>query len=242
VAPPARDRERRHHDEGWKGTLAMQIDTIKQNELTASERTVLAEDRERWKRMGAGAHLDDWLAYGNGLMIRRRMAMRIAYVNRPEGRGYATTFAELMKHDGLDGMDKTSISCVLWLHDEPERLTILREIRDTMKVGERARLNSPISARQRVEKLRNFSINAPAGPRSRIASRRYHGSRTISPKRSASLWTQKRKSPGSTRSSAISMGALPSIRASIHGTLRPRSSRAYRPTGPPISRMRLSNY
>ena len=32
-------------------------------------------------------------------------------------------------------------------------MTILREIRHTMTVGERARLNSPISARQRVEKV-----------------------------------------------------------------------------------------
>jgi len=39
--------------------------------------------------MGSGAHLDDWLAYGPGLLIRRRLAMRIAYVNRPEGKGYA---------------------------------------------------------------------------------------------------------------------------------------------------------
>ena len=56
-----------------------------------------------------------------------------------------------MKHDGLDTMNKTSISAMLWLHDAPERLSVLREIRETMTVGQRARLNSPISARQRVE-------------------------------------------------------------------------------------------
>ena len=49
-------------------------------------------------------------------------------------------------------MDKTSISAVLWLHDEPERMVVLREILDTMTVGQRARLNSPITARQRVDK------------------------------------------------------------------------------------------
>jgi hypothetical protein len=42
---------------------------------------------------------------------------------------------------------------VLWLHDEVGRMSILREMRDTMSVGERARLNSPISARQRIEKV-----------------------------------------------------------------------------------------
>ena len=64
----------------------MTIDTIKQTDLTVSERQVLDDDRERWRRMGSGAHLDDWLAYGPGLLIRRRLAMRIAYVNRPEAR------------------------------------------------------------------------------------------------------------------------------------------------------------
>lgn len=131
----------------------MSIESIEQTELTQSERAVLAEDRKRWKRMGAGAHLDDWLAYGPGLMIRRRMAMRIAFVNKPEGRGYVMAFNQIMKHDGLDGMDKTSLTAVLWLHDDPERMSTLREIRDTMTVGERARLNSPITARQRVEKV-----------------------------------------------------------------------------------------
>lgn len=130
----------------------MTYETLRQTELTANEREVLIKDRERWKRMGAGAHLNDWLAYGDGLMIRRRLAMKIAHVNQPEGKGYVQTFAQLMKLDGLDTMDKTSISAVLWLNDEPERMSVLREILDTMTVGQRARLNSPISARQRVDK------------------------------------------------------------------------------------------
>lgn len=122
-------------------------------ELTASERAVVSEDSERWKRLGAGQHLDDWLAFAPGLMIRRRMAMRMAHANKPEGRGYAEAFCQLMKQDNLDTMDKTTISAVLWLHDHPERLVMLRELRDSMTVGERSRLNSPISARQRVEKF-----------------------------------------------------------------------------------------
>ena len=86
-------------------------------------------------------------------MIRRRLAMRLAFTNRPEGKGYAQSFGELMRADGLDTMDKTSISAVLWFHDDAERLNVLREIREAMTPGERSRLNSPISARQRVEKL-----------------------------------------------------------------------------------------
>ena len=77
--------------------------------------------------------------------------MRMAFVNRPEGKGYGQAFAELMKADGLDTMDRTSISAVLWLGDDPERVRVLRELRDAMTPGQRSRLNSPISARQRVE-------------------------------------------------------------------------------------------
>jgi hypothetical protein len=133
--------------------MTMTIDEIEQRDLIQSERDVLAEDRKRWKHMGAGAHLDDWLAYGPGLLIRRRLAMRIAHKNLPEGRGYTKAFSDLMHHDGLDTMDKTSITAVLWLNDDAERMNTLREIREGLTPGERSRLNSPISARQRVEKV-----------------------------------------------------------------------------------------
>jgi hypothetical protein len=85
--------------------------------------------------------------------LRRQIAQRIAHVNKPEGKGYTQAFAALLEADGLNTMDKYSISAVLWLNDDPERMTVLREIRETMTIGERSRLNSPISARQRVEKI-----------------------------------------------------------------------------------------
>jgi hypothetical protein len=58
--------------------------------------------------------------------------MRLAFVNRPEGKGYAQAFSSLMHHQGYyrkksDGKDdetaKTMFSAVLWFHDRPERLT-----------------------------------------------------------------------------------------------------------------------
>ena len=131
----------------------MQVDDIKHKELTPSEYEVLSRDKERWQRMGAGGHLDDWLAYQPGLMIRRRLAMRMAFTNKPEGKGYAQAFAELMKADGLHTMDKTSITAVLWLGDDPERMRLLRDLREAMTPGQRSRLNSPIRARQRVEAI-----------------------------------------------------------------------------------------
>jgi hypothetical protein len=129
----------------------MQIENILQTDLTQSERAVLNEDTARWGRMGGGGHLDDWLAYQPGLMIRRRLAMRLAFVNRPEGKGYGQAFGQLMKVGNLDHMDKTSISALLWLGDEPERMQMLREMREAMSPGRRSRLNSPISARKVVE-------------------------------------------------------------------------------------------
>ena len=50
-------------------------------------------------------------------------------------------------------MDRTSISAVLWLGDDPERMKVLRELREAMTPGQRSRLNSPITARQRVEAI-----------------------------------------------------------------------------------------
>ena len=160
----------------------MQVDDIKHKELTPSEYEVLSRDKERWQRMGAGGHLDDWLAYQPGLMIRRRLAMRMAFTNKPEGKGYAQAFAELMKADGLHTMDKISIAAVLWLGDDPERMRLLRDLREAMTPGQRSRLNSPIRARQRVEAIRRRgnrgdlagrAAEAPdrgAGPRDRGAT------------------------------------------------------------------------
>ena len=79
--------------------------------------------------------------------------MRMAFTNKPEGKGYAQAFAELMKADGLHTMDKISITAVLWLGDDPERMRLLRDLREAMTPGQRSRLNSPIRARQRVEAI-----------------------------------------------------------------------------------------
>jgi len=139
-----------------KAPFAMTIEQIKQTDLTVSEREVLDRDVELLRRLGAGAHLDEWLSLYDGLAIRRRLAMRIAFTNRPEGKGYALAMSQLYSEAGVNVKDKammTSLGAVLWLGDNPEHVSILREIRESMTPGERSRLNSPISARQRVEKM-----------------------------------------------------------------------------------------
>jgi hypothetical protein len=137
-------------------TMTEQIAQIKQSELTPSERQVLDRDRERWQRVGGGAHLDEWLEFYPGLDIRRRLAMHIAFTNKPEGKGYALALNQLYEADGFNTRDKSMLKAftdVLWLNDDPEHMTILREIRESMTPGERSRLNSPISARQRVAQI-----------------------------------------------------------------------------------------
>ena len=132
----------------------MDIDFILQTELPEEDREVLAEDKERWHLMGAGQHLSDWLAYAPGLRIRRKLAMRVNFTNKPEGRGYTETYGQLLRLAGFDIKDKrlmTTLTAIAWLDEDLERMTIMREILDAMTSGERSRLNSPISARQRVE-------------------------------------------------------------------------------------------
>jgi hypothetical protein len=136
--------------------------------LSESERAVLAEDRVRAIRLGTGIHLDDWLAFGPGLSIRRHLAMQLSHTNGAKGKRYSEEFAKLMKRDGLDTADKNTkkmMSHVLWLYDEPERLQTLSALREAMTPWERARLNSPITARQQVEKALRPPPNGAAPPR-----------------------------------------------------------------------------
>ena len=79
----------------------MDIDHILQTELQQEDREVLAEDKERWHRLGAGQHLYDWLAYAPGLRIRRKLAMRVNFTNKPEGRGYTETYGQCYGWPGL---------------------------------------------------------------------------------------------------------------------------------------------
>jgi transcription antitermination factor NusG len=131
----------------------MQIETIKQTDLTPSEREVLKQDGERWKRIGGGSHLDEWLSFAPGLMIRRTLAMKLVHTNQPIGKLYTDAFNELMRADGLHTMDKASVTAVLWLNDDPERIQILRDMRSAMTPGRRSRMNSPITAQQQVKKI-----------------------------------------------------------------------------------------
>jgi hypothetical protein len=130
--------------------------------LPAELRLRLERDAERAKHMVGGGHLQDWLDYEVSFWGIRNEAMRIAHVNRPEGRGYSEAHGQLMAHYGLNHLDGGTVSAVLWLTDPREktksgedhltRKEVLDGILKQLTPGQRSRLASPISARQRVQK------------------------------------------------------------------------------------------
>jgi hypothetical protein len=171
AAPPG-ERERRLHPEPWKGRFKMPIEAII-DQLPPELRNRLERDAERAKHMAGGGHLQDWLDFEVGLWGVRREAMRVAHVNEPKGRGYNEAHGQLMRYYGLDQLNSTSVSAVLWLTDPQEkyrngegyltRKEILEQVLKSMSSGQRSRLASPISARQRVEKrIAELSSEQPA--------------------------------------------------------------------------------
>jgi hypothetical protein len=143
-------------------------------DLTDAERAILVDDRKRMAKLGTGTQLDEWLAFGPGLMIRRRIAMRIAQTNEPIGRRYTDAYVAQMTLDGLydpttTNVMKTTFTKVLRLYEEPRALDILAEIRRDMTPGQLARFNSPITAWQKVDKVLNPPAAANAKPRAKAA-------------------------------------------------------------------------
>jgi hypothetical protein len=146
--------------------------------LTDAQRAVLAEDRKRMTKLGKGGQLDEWLAFGPGLMIRRELAQDIAGTQDLKSIKYKRAFKAQMEVDGLydatttNNTMKAIFTAVLFFHEElaQRRLDVLAEIRRDMTDGERARLNSPITARQKVEKvLRERGLMEAAKPRAKTA-------------------------------------------------------------------------
>jgi hypothetical protein len=120
--------------------------------ISPEDQKVLQADQKRWKTLSSGSHLADWMAFAPGLKIRRTVAMQIAETNRPKGQAYNMAMSALLRMDGIDDQTlKKMLSHVLWLADDEDRMEILRDIQQNMSPGERARLNSPLTARRKVE-------------------------------------------------------------------------------------------
>ena len=148
-------------------------------DLDAEDRKTLAEDRKRMERLGKGGLLNDSLAFGPGLLIRRRLAKNIAGLAETDpakGHRYSRAFKQQMEMDGLydrttkSDVMKSTFTAVLWFYDDEKlderRREILEEIRRNMTPGQRARFNSPISAQQRVlDELRTRGLAPAKKPR-----------------------------------------------------------------------------
>jgi hypothetical protein len=129
-------------------TMTEEIKKAKQHDLTAGQRDVLERDKARFKHLAAGAHLDEWLQFYDGASIRKNLAMRLSRSNKPEGKAYVQYLRQLYADDGIDIDDKKTMAnftAILWLGDNAERTTILREIRDAMTTGQRSRLNAQLA-------------------------------------------------------------------------------------------------
>src|SRR6202795_3120862 len=105
-------------------------------DLDAEDRKTLAEDRKRMERLGKGSQLDDWLAFGPGLLIRRRLAKNIAGFAR-----WTVSTTAPPSH-----VMKSTFTAVLWFYDdeklEERRREILEEIRRNMTPGQRGRFSA----------------------------------------------------------------------------------------------------
>lgn len=113
------------------------------------------------------------MAFAPGLRIRRQFAMKVNHVNEPKSRGYRETYGQLLRLNGFDIKDgrlMTSLTAVQWLHDDPERTRILHDIIDNMSPGDRSRFYSPITARQRVEKILKTRSGGEEEKKPRISS------------------------------------------------------------------------
>ena len=112
----------------------------------------------------------DWMTIGEGLMEGRRWAMQMAGTNRPEGKGYVTSFAEWLKRYRVDDMDKSDRAKLLQLMEERPAV---EEWRDTLSDYDRRNLNNPIvvwrkwTAATRVKKPKPRTANVSASEHGR---------------------------------------------------------------------------
>jgi hypothetical protein len=101
-----------------------------------------------------------------GLMIRRTLAQKIAGTQDLESDGYKKAFRAQMLQDNLYDAStksqtlKVTFTAILWLQS-PEHKAALAEIRSSMTPGQLARLNSPITARQKVERKLGITTVKP---------------------------------------------------------------------------------
>jgi hypothetical protein len=120
-----------------------------------------------WKRLKKAQTRmwGEWMTIGEGLIEGRRWAMQISGVNKPEGRGYVTAYAEWLAKYHLTEMDKSDRAKLLQLMEER---AAVEEWRATLTDYERRNLNNPVivwrkwTAATRVKKPKQRMAGASA--------------------------------------------------------------------------------
>ena len=83
----------------------------------------------------------DWMTIGEGLLEGRRWAMQAAGTNKPEGKGYVTSFGEWLTRWKVHDMDKSDRAKLLQLMEERPAV---EEWRATLTDHDRRMLNHPL--------------------------------------------------------------------------------------------------
>jgi hypothetical protein len=107
----------------------------------------------------------EWMIIGDGLMAGRTWAMQVAGVNKPEGRGYVTAYAQWLRRYRVDDMDKSDRAKLLRIVEER---AAVEEWRATLSDHERRNLNNPVvvwrkwTAATRVRKPKPPRLTGPS--------------------------------------------------------------------------------
>jgi hypothetical protein len=140
----------------------MTLQEIVRTSLSPQELDSLQAASKLWRKMRRGKHMNDWSTIRPHLGSGSRMAMRAAGTNRREGRLYNQIFGAF-KQEYFPDIPAATVSHLLWLDDDPERLRILDRLLGSPRFA--ARISAPSTARKWVEwALRRAAKAEPETP------------------------------------------------------------------------------
>src|SRR6516162_5132868 len=117
--------------------------------MTDERDRVVRQGQEAWRRLKKEKSWQDWLKFGEALLVGREWSMHQAGVNRPEGKGYAMAFSEWLQRYKLDDMDKGDRARLFACMDN---LGLIEQWRSTLTQTERLKLNHPNSVWRKWQK------------------------------------------------------------------------------------------
>jgi hypothetical protein len=103
---------------------------------------IIRDGQEAWQRLSSGHSRHDWLRVGKACQLLRTEAMRSAHTNKPEGRRYNQEYSDLLKANGLDGIDKATRSRLFAILDN---IAEIEKWLATVPANKKLHLNHPNS-------------------------------------------------------------------------------------------------